>query len=95
MGAIESIMDHIAYEMNIDPVQVRLANTSPTKLPKLMDYWNDMNSWADIAPRKKAISKFNKVSSVTHFLTIQKIPLRTYWIIIIYFTVRQVWTVLF
>lgn len=61
MGAIESIMDHIASELKLDPVQLRQVNTSTTKYPKIMDYWKSLHAWADIKSRKKSISTFNKV----------------------------------
>nr|CAI5836486.1 unnamed protein product [Callosobruchus analis] len=60
MGAIESIFDHIAYEMNLDPTQVRLANTDRNRHAKIMDYWKDLETWADIPARNQAIQQFNQ-----------------------------------
>nr|CAH7725832.1 unnamed protein product [Callosobruchus chinensis] len=60
MGAIESIFDHIAYEINVDPTQVRLANTDRTRHAKIMDYWKDLETWANIPARKQAIEQFNQ-----------------------------------
>ncbi|VEN35588.1 unnamed protein product [Callosobruchus maculatus] len=60
MGAIESIFEQISYEMNLDPIQVRLANTDKIKHAKIMDYWKDIQTWADIPARQQAINNFNK-----------------------------------
>nr|XP_023021560.1 indole-3-acetaldehyde oxidase-like [Leptinotarsa decemlineata] len=59
LGAIESIMEHIARELNLDPTVVKLANTDQSKYSKILTYWNDMNTWADIENRKKAIKSYN------------------------------------
>nr|CAI5857536.1 unnamed protein product [Callosobruchus analis] len=60
MGSIESIFEQISYELNLDPVQVRLANTDKIKHAKIMDYWKDIQTWADIPARQQAINNFNK-----------------------------------
>ncbi|KAL3275092.1 hypothetical protein HHI36_019863 [Cryptolaemus montrouzieri] len=55
---IESIMDHISYELNMDPLDVRMNNI--TKQKKLIDYLGDLKEWADIDERKRNIVNFNK-----------------------------------
>ncbi|KAK9891885.1 hypothetical protein WA026_017370 [Henosepilachna vigintioctopunctata] len=54
---LEAIMDHIACELNMDPVDVRLNNVEDKNVLK---YLNDMEEWANIQDRKSAIANFNK-----------------------------------
>lgn len=58
LGLIESIMDHMAYELNMDPLDVRINNIDESD--KLRDYIADIMEWADINKRKREIEKFNK-----------------------------------
>ncbi|CAH1997049.1 unnamed protein product [Acanthoscelides obtectus] len=60
MGSIETIFEHIAYEMNLDPVQVRQLNTDSTKHGKILGYWKEIETWADIPARRQSIEQFNK-----------------------------------
>ncbi|CAH1997051.1 unnamed protein product [Acanthoscelides obtectus] len=64
MGSIETIFEHIAYEMNLDPVQVRQLNTDSTKHGKILGYWKEIETWADIPARRQSIEQFNKVSDL-------------------------------
>ncbi|KAJ3639855.1 hypothetical protein Zmor_003190 [Zophobas morio] len=57
-GFLESIMDHIAYTINADPLQVRLLNLSD-RTP-VARYFSELKTWADIDNRKSAILTFNK-----------------------------------
>ncbi|XP_044766834.1 xanthine dehydrogenase/oxidase-like [Coccinella septempunctata] len=58
LAVIESIMDQMAYETNIDPLDVRLNNIPSGS--KLIDYIADLKEWADIDKRKQEIAAFNK-----------------------------------
>ncbi|XP_074027296.1 uncharacterized protein isoform X2 [Leptinotarsa decemlineata] len=62
LAAIESIMEHIARELNLDPTVVRLANLNKSKYPKILAYWNDMTTWADIETRKKSVQSYNEAN---------------------------------
>ncbi|XP_050507821.1 xanthine dehydrogenase isoform X1 [Diabrotica virgifera virgifera] len=53
----EVIFDEIAYALNLDPMDVRLANITIPQIPK---YLEDLKSWADVENRKTAVAKFNK-----------------------------------
>ncbi|KAK9885679.1 hypothetical protein WA026_012443 [Henosepilachna vigintioctopunctata] len=54
---LENIMDHIAYELKLDPVQVRMNNI---REKKVIDYLDDLKEWANIEERKEQIETFNK-----------------------------------
>lgn len=54
-------MDHIAYTINADPLQVRLLNLSD-RTP-VARYFSELKTWADIDNRKSAILTFNKVEN--------------------------------
>ncbi|KAK9891892.1 hypothetical protein WA026_017378 [Henosepilachna vigintioctopunctata] len=58
LAFLESLMDHIAYELNIDPVDVRINNKTREK--ELVKYIGDLIEWAEINERKNIISTFNK-----------------------------------
>ncbi|KAK9891879.1 hypothetical protein WA026_017364 [Henosepilachna vigintioctopunctata] len=58
LALIEAIMDHMAYELNMDSLDVRINNI--TTQMKLLDYLGDLKEWADIDNRKEAIVKYNK-----------------------------------
>ncbi|CAH1116797.1 unnamed protein product [Phaedon cochleariae] len=62
LACIESIMDHIASTLNLEPSDVRAANMNPTKFPKVINYWKEMETWGDIVARKKAVIDYNKAN---------------------------------
>ncbi|XP_017770615.1 PREDICTED: indole-3-acetaldehyde oxidase-like [Nicrophorus vespilloides] len=57
---IETIMEHISYKLNMDPLEVRLNNLDDTTHPKLRPMIDDLLNWAEVNDRKKAIEQFNK-----------------------------------
>ncbi|KAF5294779.1 hypothetical protein FQA39_LY00263 [Lamprigera yunnana] len=57
-ASILSIMNHIAADLNIDPVQVYMENFDKQQ-PSLSKYINDLIEWAEIDERKKEIKEFN------------------------------------
>ncbi|XP_018569701.1 xanthine dehydrogenase/oxidase-like [Anoplophora glabripennis] len=59
---IDSIMEHIAYSINLDAADVKEANIDKNKYPKIMKYWKDIQTWGDIANRKKNIRTFNETN---------------------------------
>lgn len=59
---IESIMEHIAYSVNMDPLEVRINNIDNVKQEKLIEFINQMKKWANIDQRKAEIREHNKVS---------------------------------
>lgn len=61
IGMIESVMEHIAYTVNKDPIDVKLANLEPSEetMPSLV---KDMITWSEYEQRKKAVEEFNSVS---------------------------------
>lgn len=61
---IESMMEHIAYAVNMDPLEVRLNNIDKTKQEKLIGFISQMRKWADIDQRKKEVEEHNKVGLV-------------------------------
>lgn len=62
LALIESIMDHIAYALDKDPLEVRLANIDAKEV-EIIGYIDEMKKLADVDNRKKDIEKFNKASS--------------------------------
>lgn len=54
-------MDHIAYTLGKDPVDVRLANIDANENAPIIGYINRLLEWADIKNRKIEIEEFNKV----------------------------------
>lgn len=59
LAFIESLMDQMAYELNLDSMDVRLNNIPQGS--KLIDYLGDLKEWANIDERKQEIATFNKV----------------------------------
>lgn len=53
-------MEHIAAELDLDPVQVRLENLSQTT-PDVEKYMKELIEWAEVDKRKKEVEDFNKV----------------------------------
>lgn len=58
---VESVMDRIAYELNLDPLEVRLSNMAKDSA-KILDYLSDLKTWADLDNRKKQVEDFNKAN---------------------------------
>lgn len=63
LAMTETIMEHIGYAINKDPLEVRIANVNQKKHPKLLTFINEHKDWADIDKRKAEIKEFNEVSS--------------------------------
>lgn len=62
MASIETILDHIAYTLNKEPLEVRKINMSTKKHPDIISkYLNGFLSWANVEKRKADIDAFNKV----------------------------------
>lgn len=59
LASSESIIEHIASSLNLDPVDVRAANMND-KATEVTKYIKDLLEWADVDKRKKEIDKFNK-----------------------------------
>lgn len=58
---IEAIMEHIAYEIDTDPLEVRMNNIDKVKQEKLWFFISQMQKWADIDKRKTEIAEHNQV----------------------------------
>ncbi|XP_067007633.2 uncharacterized protein [Anabrus simplex] len=56
---VEAIMEHIAQELDLDPIQVRLTNMDPeeTNIPRLMQ---ELRTSSNFDKRKQAVENFNK-----------------------------------
>lgn len=59
---MEALMEHIAHEVKLDPLDVRINNITIRK--ELLDYVGDLKEWADIDQRKTDIAKFNEVNLI-------------------------------
>lgn len=55
-------MEHIAYTVGMDAMDVKINNLSSTTFPTFPQYWQTMQSWGDIASRKAACKTFNEVN---------------------------------
>ncbi|KAF7271079.1 hypothetical protein GWI33_016039 [Rhynchophorus ferrugineus] len=58
--SIESIMDHIAQELNIDPLIIRKTNMLTKDNPILVNFIKEMETSDDILNRKNAIKRYNE-----------------------------------
>ncbi|XP_060520176.1 xanthine dehydrogenase-like [Cylas formicarius] len=59
IAGIESIMDHIALQLNLDPLDVRLANLDAQNNPIIVQFLNDVRNRDNVDARKREIAKFN------------------------------------
>ncbi|XP_050309802.1 uncharacterized protein LOC126745822 isoform X2 [Anthonomus grandis grandis] len=59
-AAIETIMEHIACEMNLDPLDVRKINMNAKENAVLLDFIDDMLKNDDVVKRRKNVELFNK-----------------------------------
>lgn len=57
LGMLESILDHGASVINMDPLEFRIKNLTDRKI---IEYMNDFLEWADIRKRKQEIYEFNE-----------------------------------
>lgn len=55
---LESMMEHIAVSLNLDPINFRLNNAGK---PEVKRYLTDLLEWAEVRPRQKQIEQFNRV----------------------------------
>lgn len=62
VAMIESIIEHIAVEMNKSPLEIRLANMSQTENKDLIRFINELRLWSDYDNRLMVIDQFNKVN---------------------------------
>nr|XP_022914971.1 xanthine dehydrogenase/oxidase-like [Onthophagus taurus] len=60
LGLIETVMEHISYELKLDPIDVRLANWDDKTHPKVLEFIKQFLIDADIKERMKNIEEFNK-----------------------------------
>ncbi|GLV36466.1 Aldehyde oxidase 2 [Carabus blaptoides fortunei] len=58
LGMIESVMEHIAYTLNKEPIDVKLANMLPSE-QTMSSLVKDMITWSEYEQRKKAVEEFN------------------------------------
>lgn len=61
LGAIESIMEHISYVVNMDPMDVRINNLRSEFRQTIPEFWKTMQSWGEIAKRREECKTFNEV----------------------------------
>lgn len=52
-------MERIAYEMSLDPVEVRLTNTEPDQLTEMTNVLETLKTNADYTTRRAAVNSFN------------------------------------
>ncbi|KAJ8952857.1 hypothetical protein NQ314_007463 [Rhamnusium bicolor] len=62
LGCIESIMEHIASSLNLEASDVKLANINKEKYPKILQFWEDMQTWGDVVTRKNQIKTYNEAN---------------------------------
>ncbi|XP_030746546.1 xanthine dehydrogenase-like [Sitophilus oryzae] len=62
LACIETIMDHIALTLNLDPLDVRKQNLDRTNNPIMVEILTEMETTDDIANRKKAIAAYNEAN---------------------------------
>lgn len=59
---IESIMDHIAYTLDLDPLELRIINMDKENQSKLLYFVSEFKNWAKLDERKKEIAEFNQAN---------------------------------
>ncbi|KAG6464941.1 hypothetical protein O3G_MSEX014825 [Manduca sexta] len=59
IAMIEQVMEQISYEMDIDPLEVRLANLDIIRYSELKEMTTTLTATADYAQRKLAVKEFN------------------------------------
>ncbi|XP_050304460.1 xanthine dehydrogenase-like [Anthonomus grandis grandis] len=62
MACIENIMDHIAYSLSLDPLDVRKANLSEKDNPIVANFIKDIEKSDSVITKKAAIEEFNKAN---------------------------------
>lgn len=60
LGMIEAIMEHAAFEIDMDPLEFKLANMQKNH-KHLLKHIDELRKWADIDKRKSVIAEFNMV----------------------------------
>ncbi|CAG9770996.1 unnamed protein product [Ceutorhynchus assimilis] len=62
LACIESIMEEIAYTLNLDPLDVKIANLDTKKYPKILQYINDMKKNDKLNERMAEVKAYNKAN---------------------------------
>ncbi|XP_066250724.1 xanthine dehydrogenase-like isoform X1 [Euwallacea similis] len=62
LACIESIMEEIAYSLNLDPLEVRLANLDGDKHPKLKEFVKELRIQDKLEERTAAVRKYNEAN---------------------------------
>ncbi|KAF2900359.1 hypothetical protein ILUMI_05828 [Ignelater luminosus] len=60
MAMIETIMEHIAMELNIPSLDIRLANMDQEQNKATLQFINECRQWCDYDNRLKSVEEFNK-----------------------------------
>ncbi|KAF2883573.1 hypothetical protein ILUMI_22637 [Ignelater luminosus] len=60
MVIIETIMEHVAMELNIPPLDIRLANMDQDQNKATLKFINECRQWCDYDNRLKSVEEFNK-----------------------------------
>ncbi|KAF2895406.1 hypothetical protein ILUMI_10770 [Ignelater luminosus] len=60
MAMIETIMEHVAMELNIPPLEIRLANMDPNQNKPILQSINECRQWCDYDNRLRNVEEFNK-----------------------------------
>ncbi|KAF2897493.1 hypothetical protein ILUMI_08680, partial [Ignelater luminosus] len=60
MAMIETIMEHVAMELNISPLDIRLANMDQDRNKATLQFINEGRQWCDYDNRLKRVEEFNK-----------------------------------
>ncbi|KAL1517488.1 hypothetical protein ABEB36_001248 [Hypothenemus hampei] len=62
VSCIESLMDDIAYSLNLNPLDVRLGNLDKDKHPKLVEFIQEMKTREKFDERWLEVEQFNKAN---------------------------------
>lgn len=55
----EVIMEHISYELDLDPLDVRIANIKSKGEQKLLYFVEEFKKWSEVEKRKEDVGTFN------------------------------------
>ncbi|KAG5888275.1 hypothetical protein JTB14_025195 [Gonioctena quinquepunctata] len=60
IGAIESIMENIASELGLNPIDVKLGNLDSKNNQRILEFWNTMKTWSEVEKKESDMETFNE-----------------------------------
>lgn len=67
MAMIETLMEHVAMELDIPSLDIRLANMSQDQNETILKFISEFRQWSDYDNRLKGVEEFNKVNRIVYY----------------------------